>query len=37
MYSPPPVPLPAKARRGKLKIYNDLAPLFASAERGGGG
>ena len=34
MNSPPPVPLSAKAKRGKLLIYNLLSPLLA--EQGGG-
>jgi hypothetical protein len=45
MYPPPPVHLPAKARRGKLLIYNNLLPLLCfsreepvpTAGREGGG
>jgi len=35
MYPPPPVPLPAEARRGKLQINSILAPFLAKqrAER----
>lgn len=34
MYPPPPVPLPAKAMRGKLHIYSHLNPLPCKAGKG---
>jgi hypothetical protein len=37
MYSPPPVPLSAKAKRGMLLIYNNLLPLLYFSREGGWG